>query len=202
MSVRGTPPVAFHSPPQLDRPIPHTAATPTRHVVLPPCAAPVAAAPLANHPGKRQQEGSKDAAGAHRRIRTGNLPSNRRDALTERLRASLRKGKMIEKSRGNIQVGRMLPADATAPVRDGLKNLFHDSRNHASGYARDLGGDSVHSFVHSAALFRVAFSCLSFRKQEARHTLDFIGRNALFKVVEIRGVEPLTFSMPLRRSTN
>ena len=34
-------------------------------------------------------------------------------------------------------------------------------------------------------------------KQEVRFTTDFIGSNALFKVVEIRGVEPLTFSMPL-----
>ena len=43
----------------------------------------------------------------------------------------------------------------------------------------------MHSFVHSAALFRVAFSCLTSRKHEARHTLDFIGRNALFEVVVI-----------------
>ena len=34
-------------------------------------------------------------------------------------------------------------------------------------------------------------------KQKARRTLDFIGQDALFKLVEIRGVEPLTFSMPL-----
>ena len=34
-------------------------------------------------------------------------------------------------------------------------------------------------------------------KQEVRFTLDFIGSNALLRMVEIRGVEPLTFSMPL-----
>ena len=39
-------------------------------------------------------------------------------------------------------------------------------------------------------------------KQKKRLALDCIGRNAPFQLVEIRGVEPLTFSMPLRRSTN
>ena len=34
-------------------------------------------------------------------------------------------------------------------------------------------------------------------KQEVRFTLDFIGSNAPLRMVEIRGVEPLTFSMPL-----
>ena len=65
-----------------------------------------------------------------------------------------------------------------------------------------LGGGRVHSFVHSTALFRTVFGCLISRKAEVRLTLDFIGETALFQVVEIRGVEPLTFSMPLRRSTN
>ena len=63
-------------------------------------------------------------------------------------------------------------------------------------------GLCVHSFVHSSALSLTVAHCAKLQKQKMRSTLDFIGRNALFQVVEIRGVEPLTFSMPLRRSTN
>ena len=67
---------------------------------------------------------------------------------------------------------------------------------------REIPFPSLFYFADNFSVFHTSGNGRETDKQEVRFTLDFIGSNALSKVVEIRGVEPLTFSMPLRRSTN
>lgn len=85
------------------------------------------------------------------------------------------------------------------PVTAAEKNIFT---------LRDFGstpprGRFVYAlFKHLPPCSALRFSCFSalgFEKRDTHETLDFIERNALLGGVEIRGVGPLTFSMPLRR---
>ena len=67
---------------------------------------------------------------------------------------------------------------------------------------RKIPFPSLFYFADNFSVFHTSGNGRETDKQEVRFTLDFIGSNALSKMVEIRGVGPLTFSMPLRRSTN
>ena len=86
MSVRGTPPVAFHSPRPHSRPNP-----PYRHHVYPPCQFAalfrLLSVPLGNRPRESCQEGGKDATDVHRQGGMGSAVQKARSAHVAAVRS-------------------------------------------------------------------------------------------------------------------